>query len=304
MTDLILHHYSMSPFAEKARAMLAYKKLPWKSVKIPFVMPKPDLMPLTGGYRKTPVLQIGADVYCDTLLIGKVLERLHPVPSLYPAGTVGTADIVAWWADHTLFNAATAAVFSETADSLPAEFFADRAAFSGQPMDPTRIKAAKPMLQDAVKVPLAWIENALSNGRDWVLGDQLSVADLACYHCVWFIAGRGGAPHLLEGFPLVRAWHDRIVGFGKGLRTEMDSKEALAVAKAATPLAVHRGGSINGIQPGANVRVRADDSGKDPVTGELLLVTSDEIVIRRTDDLVGEIHQHFPRAGFLVSPAK
>jgi len=304
MTDLILHHYGPSPFAEKARAMLAFKKLPWKSVKIPMVMPKPDLMPLTGGYRKTPVLQIGADIYCDTVLIGKMLERLHPVPTLYPAGSAGTADIVAWWADHTFFNAASAAVFSETADTLPAEFFADRAAFSGQPMDPARIKAARPMLQDAVHVPLAWLESALSNGRDWVLGDLPSVADFACYHGVWFIAGRGGAPHLLEPYPLTRAWAARIAEFGKGLRTEMDAKEALSVAKAAAPAPVTPGGSINGIQPGANVRVRADDSGRDPVSGELLLVNGEEIVIRRTDELVGEIHQHFPRAGFLVSPAK
>ena len=29
-------------------------------------MPKPNLTALTGGYRKTPVLQIGADIYCNS----------------------------------------------------------------------------------------------------------------------------------------------------------------------------------------------------------------------------------------------
>ena len=62
MTDLILHHYPNSPFAEKVRVTLGIKQLAWKSVIIPNMMPKPDLMPLTGGYRKTPVLQVGADV--------------------------------------------------------------------------------------------------------------------------------------------------------------------------------------------------------------------------------------------------
>ena len=57
-TELILHHYAMSPFAEKIRAILGYKGLSWRSVDIPVVMPKPDLTALTGGYRKTPVLQI------------------------------------------------------------------------------------------------------------------------------------------------------------------------------------------------------------------------------------------------------
>ena len=76
MNDLILHHYPSSPFSEKIRLVLGYKKLPWKSVLIPNIMPKPDLMPLTGGYRKTPVLQVGADIYCDTQLIMLEIERL------------------------------------------------------------------------------------------------------------------------------------------------------------------------------------------------------------------------------------
>jgi len=62
MSEVILHHYPMSPYAEKTRRALGIKKLAWRSVTIPVIMPKPDLMPLTGGYRKTPVMQIGADI--------------------------------------------------------------------------------------------------------------------------------------------------------------------------------------------------------------------------------------------------
>lgn len=75
MSELILHHYPTSPFAEKARLLLGFKQLSWRSVMIPPVMPKPDLVALTGGYRKTPVLQVGADVYCDTALIARRLEQ-------------------------------------------------------------------------------------------------------------------------------------------------------------------------------------------------------------------------------------
>ncbi|MDH3509928.1 MAG: glutathione S-transferase N-terminal domain-containing protein, partial [Gammaproteobacteria bacterium] len=66
MTDIILHHFDLSPFAEKIRLALGFKNLSWRSVQIPLIMPKPDLTALTGGYRKTPVMQIGADIYCDT----------------------------------------------------------------------------------------------------------------------------------------------------------------------------------------------------------------------------------------------
>ena len=84
MADLILHHYLTSPFSEKVRLILGAKKLPWKSVFIPPIMPKPDVEVLTGGYRKTPFLQIGADIYCDSALIADVLEHLRPEPTLYP----------------------------------------------------------------------------------------------------------------------------------------------------------------------------------------------------------------------------
>ena len=80
-TELILHHYDTSPFSEKIRLILGHKKLAWKSVLIPAIMPKPDVVALTGGYRKTPVLQVGADIYCDTALICDVLEHLAPAPA-------------------------------------------------------------------------------------------------------------------------------------------------------------------------------------------------------------------------------
>ena len=74
MTDIILHHYETSPYSEKVRLGLGLKGLAWGSVEIPVIMPKPDLTALTGGYRKTPVLQIGADIYCDSQLIMRELE--------------------------------------------------------------------------------------------------------------------------------------------------------------------------------------------------------------------------------------
>src|ERR1700740_2975446 len=84
MSGIILHHYGLSPYSEKIRAILGYKKLAWRSVETPVVLPKPDLVALTGGYRKAPVLQVGRDVYCDTRLIARLLDRLHPAPALVP----------------------------------------------------------------------------------------------------------------------------------------------------------------------------------------------------------------------------
>ena len=104
MHSLILHHFDWSPFAEKARLALGLKRLAWHSVQIPMVLPKPDLMPLTGGYRKTPVLQVGADIYCDTRLIACELERRFPVPTLFPQGNRGVSLALSHWSDTAFFE--------------------------------------------------------------------------------------------------------------------------------------------------------------------------------------------------------
>src|SRR5215831_8495481 len=102
LPELLLHQYDTSPFSEKIRKVFAHKRLAWRAVEQPNMMPKPDLVPLTGGYRRIPVLQIGADVYCDTQLIVRVVERLHPSPTLHPAGE-GTSQAWNLWADRVLF---------------------------------------------------------------------------------------------------------------------------------------------------------------------------------------------------------
>jgi glutathione S-transferase len=150
MTDIILHHYETSPYSEKIRLGLGLKGLAWRSVEIPAMMPKPDLTALTGGYRKTPVLQIGADIYCDSQLIMRELERRHPNPSFYPAGH-GAADALAWWAKKTTFGPAAGIKFAKRPDTLPEGFLEDRAKFSGRDIDPALMLAAVPNLLDQLR---------------------------------------------------------------------------------------------------------------------------------------------------------
>jgi len=121
MTDIILHHYETSPYSEKVRIGLGLKGFAWRSMEVPVMMPKPHLTALTGGYRKTPVLQIGADIYCDTQLIMRELERRHPIPSFYPAGR-GAADALALWAEKTTFSPAVSMHSRRSATRCPRDF--------------------------------------------------------------------------------------------------------------------------------------------------------------------------------------
>ena len=309
MADIILHHYPASPFAEKIRVGLGLKNLAWKSVVIPMVMPKPDLLPLTGGYRKTPVMQIGADIYCDTQLILRELERRHPSPTFYPDGTAGLADAFAFWAEKFMFSPAVGVAFAlGGADGrFDDAFTADRAKFSGRDFDVAKMKAALPKLLDQLRAHLAHLDAMLADGRSFLLGDSPGLADLAPYHCLWFIAQNAGADAPpLKDLPRLRDWMARVAAIGHGEPGELDAKAALEIAKDATPETKSSTDAADpeGRRPGAMVSVVPDDTGRDPVTGELVASSAQEIAIRRNDPLVGEVMVHFPRAGFIVSTAK
>jgi glutathione S-transferase len=308
VADIVLHHYPASPFAEKIRVGLGIKGLAWKSVIIPMIMPKPDLLPLTGGYRKTPVMQIGADVYCDTQLILRELERRHPTPSFYPSASAGLADAFAYWAEKFMFSPAVGVAFAlgKQSDVFNDAFKADRAKFSGRDFDVAKMKAALPKLVDQLRAHLAHLDTMLSDGRKFLLGNDPSLADLAPYHCLWFIERNVGADAPpLNDLPRLRDWMKRVAAIGHGKPTELDTKEALEIARKATPETKPATDAADpeGRKPGAKVSVVPDDTGRDPVVGELVASSAQEIVIKRNDPLIGEVMVHFPRAGFIVSAA-
>ena len=303
MTDIILHHYEISPYSEKVRIGLGLKGLAWGSVEIPVIMPKPDLTALTGGYRKTPVLQIGADIYCDSQLIMRELERRYPSPSFYPAGH-GAADALAWWAEKTTFSQAVSIVFAKRSDALPEGFLEDRAKFSGRNIDPAAMKAAVPNLLDQLRAHFDWLDQMLADGRSFLQGSAAGLADLAAYHPVWFLRQRirtAAAP--LDGFPRLLNWAERVAAIGHGQRSPMTAEQALDVARAATSIASATPDPRDpvGRKPGQTVTVTPDDTGRDPVIGELVASGVHEIVIRRSDPEIGEVCVHFPRAGFVVA---
>jgi len=305
MTDIILHHYETSPYSEKVRLGFGFKGLSWASVEIPVIMPKPNLTALTGGYRKTPVLQIGADIYCDSQLIMHELERRHPSPSFYPTGR-GAADALAWWAEKTMFSPAASLAFAKRPDALPDGFLEDRAKFSGQNIDPAAMLAEVPNVLDQLRAHLDWLDQMLDDGRPFLQGSDAGLADLAAYHPVWFLQQKfGTAAAPLDGLPRLLSWAERIAAIGHGTRSQMTAGKALDAARAATSIASATADPRDpiGRKPGQTVTVTPDDTGRDPVVGELVASDVHEIVIRRSDCEVGEVCVHFPRAGFVVAAA-
>ncbi|MFI5399854.1 MAG: glutathione S-transferase N-terminal domain-containing protein [SAR324 cluster bacterium] len=301
MPEPILHHYDESPYAEKVRLLFGLKGLAWRSVKIPRIMPKPDLMPLTGGYRRTPVLQIGADIYCDTERIAVEIERRHPAPTLFPAGGYGLSAVFGNWVAASLFYPAVRYTFGVNADKLPMEFHKDRAAMRGAEPNVERMKAEAPRARNRLRAELEWLESLLGDGRPYLLGDKPSLADCSVFHCVWYVR-RGGPPvsEVLASYGRISGWMGRMDAVGHGRRGEMTSQEAPDVAKAShpdvTPLADPA--DAEGFRPGDKVSVTAEDTGRDPVVGELVRLAANELALSREHPAVGTVVVHFPRVGY------
>lgn len=302
MAELILHHYDASPFSEKIRLILGFKGLAWRSVQVPMVMPKPDLVALTGGYRLAPVLQIGADVYCDTRLIANRLEQECPTPGLYGGGDLATVRGVSFWAESMFPELITVALGR---DLFPPEFVADRAKMVPGGFDPALAKLVLPAKLDQLRLKTELLETQLADGRTFLLGDEATLADFAAYHSFWLGQALPGFGFLTAERPRLQAWIERVAAFGHGERTEMAADAALAVARAATPVAQPGldGNDPNGRRPGDRVQVFPEAYGRDPVVGELVFSNAYEIAVRRVDDRAGEVVVHFPREGFLTLSA-
>jgi glutathione S-transferase len=267
-------------------------------------MPRPDLMPLTGGYRRTPVMQIGADVYCDTQCILRELERRFPQPTLYPGASEGLCWAVTMVADRPLFQACVAVIFGNLGPSdLPAGFAEDRERLSGRPFDFEGMAARGPYARDQWRAYADWTERQLADGRRYLLGGSPSLADLSVFIEVWFLENAyRGAAALLAEFPALRAWAVRVRAIGHGKRTEMTSAAALRIGTAATPATLEHldAEDPNGLRPGDRVTVAPDDYGRIPVAGEVVSSSAQHVAIRRRDPVAGEVVVHFPRAGFVV----
>ena len=302
MSALILHHYINSPFAQKARMMLGFKGIKWRSVLIPNIMPKPDLLALTGGYRRTPVLQAGADIYCDTALIAELLDKMAPQPALYPPAIAAASKTLAQWADTTLFwtavtytlqPAGLAVMFDGISREQMKAFAEDR--------QPFRVNVPRLRIPEAsysLQIYLERLDEILGD-QSYLFGDQPSIADFSVAHCLWFVTRGGPVADIFNNLPRIKIWLARMVEFAVPAEAEITGSDAIDEARASHMLpSVGLLVDLHGIATGDMVSVGAIDWGTETVTGALYGATRDRISIVRDDARAGKLAVHFPRLGF------
>ena len=307
MTNLILHHYDMSPFAEKIRLALGVKGLAWQSVQTPMVLPKPDHFELTGGYRRVPVLQIGADLYCDTHLIIRVLDRLYPAPPLSPPGQETIEHSVSRWAETSFMMVILS--FFGIGGVFEEDFVEDRQKTMIPPG--TDLEGASKIVGSKLvqlRNNIERLEGMLGDGRPFLLGDSVSAADLSAYHPLIMLAMHARTQAQLEGVPRVHQWMARIREIGHGEVTPLDSEAAIAIAREAEPAEYdgYDGGCITPeeMSIGDPVLVLPDEYGSGNVMGNLAPSGISEIAVRRATQRAGDVVVHFPREDYALLSLK
>jgi glutathione S-transferase len=302
VADIILHHYDSSPFSEKVRLLLGLKNLAWQSVIQPVIMPKPDLVPLTGGYRRIPVMQIGADVFLDSQVILAEIERRAPEPK----ALIGPSFAINLWADRLFFQTTIPVLFGAFKEGqLDQAFIDDRTKLSGRPFDMEAMKAAAPLMAGQWRAQCAWLEQALAtSGGDFLFGNAASIGDFSAYMNFWFLGGAlpDKVDELTHGMPRVQAWRKRVAAIGHGKRTNSTPAAALAVAKAAEPeiTVPHDPNDPSGLQPGEAAVVMADDYGREPIAGTLIAANEHRVIVARRDPALGNLAVHTPRMGYIL----
>jgi len=309
MPDLILHHFNASPYAEKIRLILGYKGLAWKSVLVPNIMPKPLYTALTGGYRRVPVMQIGADIYCDTALIAAEIERRFPTPPIMTSRDLDWSRPVIAWHDTYLFWKVARYVIGRNAETISDDFLRDRAKMMRLDLTPeaNRAKglAEAPYILSQLHIALGWLDDSLA-ATGHVSGNALSYSDFALIPSLWFLTTRvNDAPAMIQSrFPRVAEWLKRVAAPGHGTREEISGEAALAIALASKPEPpvgnTPKTDEATGITVGDCVSVTPESFGAEAVTGGVAAISTQRITVNWNGPKVGDVAIHFPRLGYVI----
>jgi len=298
-SDIILHHYPQSPVAEKVRVVLGIKNLEWRSVNIPRLPPKPNLVELTGGYRLTPVMQIGADMYCDSPCIIRAIDQLYPTARFIGDAYKGLVWGMGRWSDSILFKSSIAVVLGDAGLDLPDDFANDRI-----PLYFGNTTTIHDLIRDLThnRMQLAsqlhWVENQLTYGNPYLNGAYPGLMDDLCYYPVWFLRGRlSDAETYLNEFPKIVDWENRIQKIGHGEYTDMQSLSALDVARKASPIKTKSDlMSLKklGLNTGDPVSLYSESPEAHVATGTLGHIDENTISIHRQSERCGLVAVHFP----------
>ena len=304
-TALILHQYDISPFSQKAQKMMGLKGLSWQSVEMPMIAPKPDVEALTGGYRGTPVLQIGRDVFIDNWMIARALDEFDSNgPAINAQGGLREAALYAW--GERLFTPLLHAALAAYQSEWDAGFLADRKQVFPD-VDFDALEVSDPDRRSQVRAYLGTVESQLGLGQDFLGGVQADGWDIHVWGMVWMIHSALPALMPIVGtLPRLTDWYERMSALGTGDREDAEIDVAWQALKDGPARSLPKTSAQEPLAQwvGEAVDISAGSADRGSASGRLLAVDQEQVVLG-VEPISGESAQvWFPRFGYhLQQPA-
>ena len=298
----ILYHYLASPYSEKLRLALGVTGIQWGSVIVPAQPPRPFLDIFLSGYRRIPVLQIGAHFYCDSALAFDALAGVSD--RLKPAGPLSKADeLLRRHAEDRIFFAVIAAASPISVLRLLAQdlglfgvfrFLKDRSGMmKGSTVEKLSQRAAARLVEDFVMQL-----NGLLKQDQFLGGAHAGYLDLCCYHPLW-MASVINRETLSALPPMVQAWMRRIAALGHGRYVWVSERQTYD--RVTGGRCQDFGGELSGaFARDSLVSVRPTDYARDSTEGHLVFMDEHQCVIKRNLPSGDAVFLHFPISGFEV----
>jgi glutathione S-transferase len=208
MGQINLYQYPISPFSEKVRRVLTFKKLKWNPIDCHYE-DKTNLLAITkGAWTRVPVLEWDGEVVYNSVDIIKWLERKVPTPSVVPTGMLGLCEIIDQWSDNTLFTPILFLTIPDLLEGIPDDKLkANREKLIGMPLAKMRESAA--VHREALSAHCRMIDAQLA-GKDFFLGGGFTMADASLYHPFYFLSLIPNNFSLTDGFKSLRRWYERV----------------------------------------------------------------------------------------------
>ncbi|AOP36544.1 hypothetical protein A0128_21285 [Leptospira tipperaryensis] len=304
--EIILHHYPASPYSERVRLFLGYKKATWLSTVTPVTLPKPDQTILTGGYRRAPVLQLGSDIYCDSRLIIEELNRILPQPPISIENPdAASANLLAELVDADIFLKVAKFVMGSYAQKLPQELVDDRAAMQPQEkLTRENMEKLVPYLQLSLSKMLPEFAKVLDK-KQFFGGEIPARGDFAIYQIFWFLNTIRKFKPIVPGHENLHEWFARMKTFGAGESTLLTAEDALKTAAATSPRPIVSASVSPGpydFKSGQDVIVHPEHYDHERIFGKLLHLDDETIILGNESPKTGLVHVHFPRLRYIVFP--
>ena len=302
MSDMIVYHYDTSPYCEKVRAMLGYTGMRWESVIVREMPPRPELHRLAGGYRRVPVAQIGADIFCDSRVIAAEIARISGKADLSVDSCDPEVRAYANSAESEFMLACLGSAMGMNMIKKMLKMYSvldffrltwDRIAMvQKSSLDMPGGKEAKA----TVREHLGQMEKRLEAG--FLFGDQPTIADFAAYHGVWYVRDLAELD-IIDDYPAVIAWMDRIKAFGHGTMTALSAAQAIDIATEQQPRPLPTD-NPDEEQIGQSASIAPSDYWKEPVKGVLVASTAHSWILQRRLNASSTVNVHFPKHGFAL----